>query len=100
MLEAAQITASMSLAGLPRRGERLLGGLDGDLGQHRDLVVGALRDVRAHAFGSRMPALSITKRDLMPDAFSMNSTQEGTAPRPRRPRSPRRCSALNARRRR
>ncbi len=29
--------------------------------------------------GSRMPALSITKRDLMPEAFSMNSTEEGVS---------------------
>jgi hypothetical protein len=30
-------------------------------------------------FGSRMPLFSITKRDLMPEAFSMKATLDGSS---------------------
>ncbi len=57
-----------------------LGGLDGHLGQERDLVVRALGQDRAHDLGVEDPGLvASTKRDLMPEAFSMNSGEEGAA---------------------
>jgi hypothetical protein len=56
MFEAAQITAPISDGLAPAR-DRLLGGLDGHLGQDRDLLVGPLGQDRAHDLGIDDPVL-------------------------------------------
>ena len=77
MLEAAQITASISDAGLPQRAmasraaSTAISARIESSSFDRSGMFGAIRS------GSTRPVLSTTNRDLMPDAFSMNSAEEG-----------------------
>ena len=79
MFEAAQITASISAApACPSAASASCAALDRHLGQDRDLLVRPLGDDRAHDRRVEDARLvCITKRDLIPDAFSMNSAEEG-----------------------
>jgi hypothetical protein len=79
MLDAAQITASISLAGLPQResasfaaSTAISASTDSD-SFGRSAMLGAIRS------GSTRPVLSTTKRLLMPEAFSMNSGEDGAS---------------------
>ena len=77
MFEAAQITAPISLTGLPQRAMACSAALTAISARidsssfERSGITGRIRS------GSMMPSLFITKRDLMPEAFSMNSGEEG-----------------------
>ena len=77
MFEAAQMTAPISLTGLPqaaiasRAAETDISAIRDSSSLERSGRLGAIRA------GSMIPVLSITNRLLMPEAFSMNSTDDG-----------------------
>jgi hypothetical protein len=77
MFEAAQITASIWLASLPQRAmaSRAAATPISAITEISSLGRSGMRGVITA--GSMTPALSTTNRDLIPEAFSMNSTEEG-----------------------
>ncbi len=77
MFEAAQITAPISLTGLPQRAmassaaRTAISARTESSSFDRSGMIGRMTS------GSTRPDLSTTNRDLMPEAFSMNSAEEG-----------------------
>src|SRR5690554_3573228 len=75
MLEAAQMTAPISLTGLPQRAMASCAAFTAisasteSWSLERSGMCGTMRS------GSRMPDFSTTKRDLMPEAFSTTSAE-------------------------
>ena len=76
MLDAAHRTAPIRSRGLPQRSSASRG-VHGHLGQDRNLLVRPLGNDRAHECRIEDAGFCTTKRDLMPEAFSMNSAEEG-----------------------
>ena len=76
MLDAAQITAPMSSGFRPAACIASRAAITAISASTEICSFGRSGIRGAMMSGSITPALSITKRDLMPDAFSMNSTEE------------------------
>ena len=77
MLLAAQSTASMRSAGLPQASIACRAALTAISASTDSSSFGRSARRGAITAGSSTPALSITKRLLMPEAFSMNSGEDG-----------------------
>jgi urease accessory protein UreF len=96
MFEQATITMSMSAgwrcarASASRAAATQISACSDSSSLPRSAMRGAMR------FGSRMPSLSITWRDLMPDAFSMKAADDGSSAATVPASMAAACSALNS----
>ena len=79
MFEAAHRTAPIPETGLPQAAMACCAALTAISARMDSSSLERSGRFGAMRAGSRTPALSSTKRDLMPEAFSMNSTEEGVS---------------------
>ena len=77
MFEAAHSTAPIRLRGLPQRSSASCAAFTAISARIEISSFGRSGMTGRITAGSRMPDFCTTKRDLMPEAFSMNSAEEG-----------------------
>ncbi|OIQ67499.1 hypothetical protein GALL_509220 [mine drainage metagenome] len=96
MLEAAQITASIWPTSLPQRAMASRAAATPISARMEISSFGRSGMAGRMTVGSTMPDLFTTWRDLMPEAFSMNSTEEGVSAAISPAAMASACSALKA----